>query len=145
MIEILVPVSAGELLDKITILRIKAARIADTSRSANVKRELGLLETVAASVGLFDVRHAAQLDALATVNAALWEIEDAIRERDSEGDFGARFVSLARSVYRNNDLRASIKREINLLSGSLIVEEKSYADMAFPSAPTNNKKTNNAG
>ena len=122
-----VPVAPGELLDKIAILEIKAARIADPAKNANVRVELAALarvrdETVAASVELDRLSRA-----LREVNEALWDIEDAIRDCEAAADFGPRFVELARSVYRTNDRRAALKREINLLLGSELIEEKSYA------------------
>jgi post-segregation antitoxin (ccd killing protein) len=121
-----IEVSAGELVDKITILEIKAARIGDAAKLANVQTELGLLSRARAGT----LPPSAKLDALTAelkaVNEALWEIEDAIRDCEAAGDFGARFVELARSVYRTNDRRAAIKRAINDLTGSRLVEEKSY-------------------
>lgn len=121
-----VPVSWGELIDKITILEIKRDRIADARARANVLRELGLLSRIAARTG--GVGGLAPLVfRLKAVNRDLWEIEDAIREEEHAGSFGARFVRLARSVYRQNDKRAAIKREINRLLGSALIEEKSYA------------------
>ena len=121
---ILAPVSAGELVDKITILEVKAERI-DPARRPNVERELTLLRAVAArelpSEGL-----EALTAELRTVNAALWDIEDGKRDCERRGDFGPAFVALARAVYRENDRRAAIKRAINDAVGSEIVEEKSY-------------------
>ena len=127
-----VPVSWGELLDKITILRIKQARIASAEARRNVARELGLLDDIAAEA---KGRARGLVDALQAVNEELWEIEDAIREREAAGDFGGRFVALARSVYRKNDRRAAIKREINRQLGSALVEEKSYADPGAAQPP----------
>lgn len=127
MSEILIPVAPGELIDKITILRIKAARIADAAKLANVRRELDLLEAVLGSKLPDAPPLPALTAALQEVNETLWQIEDDIREREREGDFGPRFVELARAVYRTNDRRAEIKREINAALGSAIVEEKSYA------------------
>ncbi|NAZ37267.1 DUF6165 family protein [Rubellimicrobium sp. CFH 75288] len=124
---ILVPVSAGELFDKISILRLKAARIADPAALANVATELALLEEAAARAIRPDPGLSPLLAELDAVNAALWDIEDAIRERDRTGDFGPAFVALAQSVYRTNDRRAAIKRAINRLTGSALTEEKSYA------------------
>ncbi len=120
------PVSPGELLDKITILRIKAARIADAGKLANVRRELSLLEEIwqRAAAGRSDLE--ADETALTEVNTALWDIEDAIRAKEAARQFDAGFVELARSVYRSNDLRAAIKRRVNLALGSQLVEEKSY-------------------
>ena len=122
---LLIPVSAGELIDKITILRVKAARI-DAAKLANVEKELNLLEAVAAR----DLAHVTQIDALAAeleaVNAALWDIEEGKRDCERRKDFGASFVTLARKVYIENDRRAALKRRINDAAGSDIVEEKSY-------------------
>lgn len=120
---ILIPVSPGELVDKITILRVKAARIAP-DKQANVRRELALLEAVAAKAlpsGL--EAYFADLEA---VNAALWDVEEGKRDCERRGDFGPEFISLARRVYRENDKRAALKRRINDLLSSEIVEEKSY-------------------
>lgn len=122
-----VPVSWGELLDKITILEIKRDRIARADARANVMREHGLLRRIAAPV-LGEARLAALMASLRQVNERLWEIEDAIREREAASDFGDAFVALARSVYQENDRRAAIKRAINDELGSELVEEKSYAD-----------------
>lgn len=122
----LAPVSWGELLDKITILEIKAERITDPAARANVGRELALLRQVAAPVmaqpGLLPL-----LDDLRRVNAALWGIEDDIRGCEAASDFGAGFVELARSVYLTNDERSAIKRRINGLLQSELVEEKYHA------------------
>ena len=121
-----VPVSWGELIDKITILQIKHERIADPRARANVDRELAMLRRIA--VGAIGRRPMSTLiGQLRGVNEALWEIEDSIREREEGGDFGRDFVQLARSVYRKNDQRAAIKREINERLGSALIEEKSYA------------------
>jgi hypothetical protein len=121
-----VPVSWGELLDKISILEIKQARIARAEALANIAREHRALAAIGTDV--LDVPGIADLfRALRHVNEELWQIEDAIREEEAAGQFGAAFVSLARSVYQKNDLRAAIKREINALLNSELVEEKSYA------------------
>jgi tetratricopeptide (TPR) repeat protein len=123
---VLAPVAVGELADKITILEIKAERIADAAKLRNVRGEMDQLRAVWDRLG---VRNAA-LDALTrelkTINECLWVIEDEIRDCERQQDFGPRFVELARAVYRTNDRRAEIKREINLVAGSAIVEEKSY-------------------
>jgi uncharacterized protein DUF6165 len=120
------PLSVGELIDKITILEIKAERIAEADKLANVRRELTLLRELQSQAGLAVARMDAFAAELKRVNEALWGIEDEIRECEAAADFGPGFVALARSVYRNNDRRAAIKREINLAFGSEIVEEKSY-------------------
>ena len=126
MEEILVPVAPGELIDKITILRLKAERIADAEKLRNVAHELALLAGLAARA-LPATPALATLEAeLQEINAGLWDVEDAIRAADARGDFGPDFVALAQAVYRMNDRRAAAKRRINLLLGSAIVEEKSY-------------------
>jgi post-segregation antitoxin (ccd killing protein) len=121
------PVSAGELIDKITILEIKLERITDVTKQANVRHELDLLSAVQAK----SVPASPELTALAAelkaVNERLWEIEDEIRSCETSGNFGDRFITLARSVYQENDHRAALKRRINDLLDSAIVEEKSYA------------------
>jgi len=123
---LLAPVSWGELIDKITILEIKAARIADPAKLANVRRELQALTAVRDGQAV-DLAPVAPLAAeLRQVNTALWDIEDKIRECEALGDFSAAFVALARSVYQTNDRRAELKRRINTLLGSELVEEKSY-------------------
>jgi hypothetical protein len=122
---ILIPVSAGELVDKITILRVKAARI-DPSKRANVTKELALLEAVAAR-DLSDVQGLEALTAdLQAVNAALWDVEEGKRDCERRQDFGPAFIALARRVYVENDRRAAIKRRINEAAGSDLIEEKSY-------------------
>ncbi len=121
-----VPVSPGELLDKITILEIKAARMEDPGQRANVKRELELLEASWREAVRDDETTARIHGRLRTVNETLWEVEDAIRECERAGAFDQRFVDLARSVYTTNDERARIKRELNRHLGSQIIEEKSY-------------------
>src|SRR5512143_412130 len=121
-----VQTSPGEFLDKLTILEIKAERISDPAKLANVRRELELLRATWAASPLAG-RDVSQLVArLRAVNESLWETEDRIRAHEAEGRFDAEFVALARSVYRDNDRRAAIKRELNLALGSDILEEKSY-------------------
>ena len=125
MSEILVPISAGELLDKITILRIKCERIGDAAKLANVRLELSQLEQSRAALpGDKDI--GAEERELERVNADLWDIEDRIREHEAQRRFDAGFVELARAVYLRNDERAAIKQRINLKLKSAIVEEKSY-------------------
>ena len=121
------PCSLGELIDKITILRIKAERIGEPEKLANVRRELNLLERLAREDGTSMPPIDLLTDQLAAVNGRLWTIEDALRSCEREGDFGSHFVALARSVYRENDTRAAIKRAINTLASSALFEEKSYA------------------
>uniref|UniRef100_B0SXE2 Uncharacterized protein n=1 Tax=Caulobacter sp. (strain K31) TaxID=366602 RepID=B0SXE2_CAUSK len=123
---ILAPVSAGELIDKITILRVKATRIGDPAKEANVRAELALLEETAGR----ELPQSPELDGLVAhlteINAALWDIEDGKRDCERHQDFGPAFVELARRVYIDNDRRAAVKRQINTLVGSEIIEEKSY-------------------
>lgn len=126
---ILVPISPGELLDKITILRIKAQRMTDREKVANVRHELELLEqTWRESARQSGVDVSAEERELEAVNTRLWVIEDDIREKEGLRAFDARFIELARSVYIENDERAAIKKRINQKLGSKIVEEKSYKD-----------------
>jgi hypothetical protein len=121
-----VPVSFGELLDKITILRIKSERIADPEKVRNVKKELALLED-AREKGLPSRSVDALVEELKAVNERLWDIEEEIRQCESKADFGSRFVELARSVYHENDQRGAIKRQINQQLGSDLIEEKDYS------------------
>ena len=126
MKEVLVPLSPGELLDKITILRIKVARIQEAAKLANVKLELSLLEQIWKDSGA--LAHDVALDerALENVNERLWDIEDRIRDKEARQTFDREFIELARAVYICNDERAAIKKRINVQLGSRIVEEKSY-------------------
>jgi hypothetical protein len=125
MKDLLVPVSPGELLDKITILRIKVARIQDADKLANVKLELALLEaTWRDGGGGHDV--APDERALQDVNERLWDIEDRIRDKEARQTFDRDFIELARAVYVCNDERAAIKKRINMQLGSRLIEEKSY-------------------
>lgn len=121
-----VPVAPGEFLDKLTILEIKAARMTDEAKLVNVRRELELLRTTWAASPLAARDVSGLIDSLRQVNETLWEIEDRIRALEAAQRFDAEFVSLARSVYRTNDRRAAIKRDINVALGSDILEEKSY-------------------
>jgi hypothetical protein len=126
MTDLQVPVSPGELLDKITILRIKSQRIRDAAKVANVRLELELLERTWASLGAATRQVAADEQALQAVNEQLWEIEDRIRDKEAARSFDQDFIDLARAVYHQNDERAAIKRRVNIALGSRIVEEKSY-------------------
>ncbi len=135
MSEILVPVSFGELLDKVAILQIKSERMSDPAKLANVRKELEALVATwqahpAAATDISDLR--AQLKA---VNERLWVIEDDIRICEKAQDFGAEFIRLARAVYFENDERANIKKQINLALGSAYVEEKSYQDYRAGAKP----------
>jgi Family of unknown function (DUF6165) len=126
MKDILVPISPGELLDKITILRIKQARILDPGKLANVKVELALLEARWRECGGAAHGLAQEERALQDVNERLWDIEDRIRDKEAKQSFDRDFIELARAVYACNDERAAIKKRINLQLGSRLVEEKSY-------------------
>lgn len=122
-----VPISTAELIDKITILEIKVVRIRDAAKTANVRAELALLLARREAALAPDPR----LDLLATrlkvVNERLWDLEDEIRDCERRQDFGPTFVDVARNIYRANDQRSSLKHEINIASGSKLIEEKSYA------------------
>lgn len=125
---LLVPIAPGELLDKISILEIKAERITHTEALANVQHELELLTELWRKTSLENA-HIAELRAqLKHINEQLWQIEDDIRDCERIGDFGETFVELARAVYKTNDRRAAVKKQINLKLGSSILEEKSYQD-----------------
>jgi hypothetical protein len=128
MSEISVPVSPGELLDKITILRIKSSRMSDAQKLANVRIELKVLEETWGASFYAKSDIAADVNALLQVNERLWVIEDDIRDKERAQAFDAEFIRLARAVYFENDERAAIKRRINSKLGSSIVEEKSYAE-----------------
>ena len=123
---ILIPVSAGELVDKITILRVKAQRIGDPAKEANVRKELELLEASAREHLPATAEFQALVAELTEINAQLWDVEEGKRDCERRQDFGPAFVELARAVYVENDRRARVKRQINALTGSDIVEEKSY-------------------
>jgi hypothetical protein len=123
-----VPVSHGELIDKITILEIKATHMRDAGKLANVRAELELLNTTWGADASSKIDIAVERTQLKTVNEALWDIEDRIRLKEKAQAFDAEFVELARSVYFRNDERAVLKRAINLKLGSQLVEEKSYQD-----------------
>jgi len=128
MSQIMIPVAPGELIDKITILEIKSRRITDEAKLSNVRHELELLNSVWIDVPESATDISDPRRRLGEVNEKLWQIEDDIRELEGRNDFGEQFIMLARSVYITNDERAAIKREINTLLGSDIVEEKSYTD-----------------
>jgi hypothetical protein len=126
MNEIKVPISPGELLDKITILRIKSKRMNDPRKLGNVRLELDALESTWAGSAYAAVDIGADVAALLAVNERLWVVEDHIRDKERAKAFDAEFIRLARAVYVENDERAAIKRRINVKLGSTIVEEKSY-------------------
>jgi hypothetical protein len=127
MSEIRVPISPGELLDKITILRIKSKRMKDAKKLANVGLELQQLEQTWTASPYSSINIDADVAALQAVNERLWVIEDDIRDKERAQAFDAGFIRLARAVYVENDERATIKRRINVTLGSTLVEEKSYA------------------
>ncbi|MBS0589886.1 MAG: hypothetical protein JSR65_04535 [Proteobacteria bacterium] len=128
MTELSVPISIGELIDKITILEIKSAQIRDAAKLANVRVELELLNATWATNPASRIDIATERGQLKAVNEALWEIEDRIRLKEKAQAFDAEFVELARSVYFRNDERAAVKKAINLKLGSRLIEEKSYQD-----------------
>jgi len=122
-----IDVAPGELIDKLTILEIKRERIRDAAKLANVNVEYAALRAACDAALPQDEPLPALWRQLRAVNEQLWVIEDDIRDCEREGDFGPRFVELARSVYRTNDRRAELKRAINVALGSSLIEEKSYA------------------
>lgn len=122
-----VEIAPGELIDKITILEIKSERMTDPEKLKNVRVELATLaacrdQAIPATPELADLT-----TELKQINESLWQIEDEIRDCERHGDFGTKFIELARSVYKSNDRRAAVKRQINELLGSRLIEEKSYA------------------
>lgn len=129
----LVPVSLGELVDKITILEIKSERIDDVEKGANVRQELRLLDMALSRFVDVPPQMGELKVELRAINEALWETEDEIRNCERKKDFGGAFVRLARNVYLTNDRRSAIKRRLNQLAGSAIVEEKSYASQGVHS------------
>jgi Family of unknown function (DUF6165) len=128
MSEIKVPISPGELLDKITILRIKSQRMSDPVKLSNVRIELRTLEQTWGESAYSKVDIEADIGTLMKVNERLWVIEDDIRDKERAQAFDAEFIRLARAVYVENDERAAIKRRINTTLGSTLIEEKSYRD-----------------
>ena len=128
MSELLVPISPGELIDKITILEIKSARMTDAAKLHNVRTELALLNETWRASAFSAVDITAEWTGLRDVNGQLWDIEDRIRVKEKAQAFDAEFIELARSVYVRNDERAQFKRAINEKLGSTLVEEKSYED-----------------
>ena len=121
-----VPVSVGEILDKITILQIKLAHISDVAKRVNIKNELDVLMPLVAGDAFTTEQVRGLMAELKAVNEALWDIEDDIREKEAAKSFDAEFIRLARAVYVTNDKRAEIKKQINLETGSALIEEKSY-------------------
>lgn len=123
---ITIPVAVGELIDKITILEIKAERIRDPQRAINIKGELDALRAVLAASGINVAGTKELCDELKALNAAIWDDEEQLRAFGAAEDFGAVFVDAARRIYCNNDRRFVVKRRLNMVFGSAIVEEKSY-------------------
>lgn len=123
-----IEISIGEFFDKLTILEIKRERISDPGKLENIEKELDSLNALLVQQGLSRDDVAAEVASLREVNESLWEIEDDIREKESQKAFDERFIELARLVYITNDRRCDIKRDINMKSGSDFIEEKSYED-----------------
>jgi len=121
-----VPVSVGEVLDKITILQIKLVHISDAAKRVNIQNELDALLPLVAGDAFATDQMQGLMAELKAVNEALWDIEDDIREKEAAKNFDAEFIRLARAVYVTNDKRAEIKKQINLATGSALIEEKSY-------------------
>jgi len=128
-----IDISVGEFLDKMTILEIKSERIQDSTKLQNVERELDLLRKTWAESTFSSMDVSPNLRELKSVNEMLWDIEDQIRVKEAAQSFDDDFIRLARSVYQTNDLRAVIKRELNRVLGSDLIEEKSYPDYTPPS------------
>ncbi|MBK47947.1 MAG: hypothetical protein CMI94_02840 [Pelagibacteraceae bacterium] len=124
--EILIPASSGELIDKITILKIKKKKISNKTKLKNINNELNLLNDIYKKSFGKGKKIILYEEQLLNINKKLWVIEDKIRFEESKKNFGKEFVDLARQVYLNNDERSKIKKKINKLTGSHIVEEKSY-------------------
>ena len=126
--KILAEISVGELFDKITILNIKTQKINDTEKLINIKNELNFLNNQASSINVKDQNSLSQnINKLQSINEELWDIENYKRECEANKDFGEKFIQLSRDVHFKNDIRAQIKKEINLLTDSIIVEEKEYS------------------
>tara|TARA_B100001057_G_C22500129_1_gene813675 strand:+ start:210 stop:599 length:390 start_codon:yes stop_codon:yes gene_type:complete len=126
--KILAEISVGELFDKITILNIKTKKISDNDKLQNIQTELKILEEQSKKIDVSDINSLNELTAqLQQINEDLWDIENQKRECEAKKDFGEIFIKLSRDVHFKNDIRAQIKKEINLLSNSQIVEEKEYS------------------
>jgi len=126
--KILAEISVGELFDKITILNIKTKKISDNDKLQNIQTELKILEVQSKKIDISDINSLNELvSQLQQINEDLWDIENQKRECEAKKDFGEIFIKLSRDVHFKNDIRAQIKKEINLLSNSQIVEEKEYS------------------
>jgi hypothetical protein len=121
-----IEVSIGEIVDKLTILDLKLRKILDESKLFNIRKEHDYLKEIITSDNTFDLS-SDEYKKLFQINLKLWQIEDYIREKENEQDFGLEFISLARQVYKTNDERAKIKKDINLKYNSEFIEEKSYS------------------
>ncbi len=119
-----IEVSNGELVDKVSILKIKLDRISSAQKRANIQREFDLLYEKLAPIQITEQSDSFQR--LLKINTRLWEIEDQIRAKEARGEFDKDFIELARQVYFQNDKRSQVKRDINIQTGSMIIEEKEY-------------------
>lgn len=128
MKNILIPSAPGELIDKITILQIKSKRIEDNAKLQNIRHELELLSSDQKRLRLNNQTVLKMQAILLEVNERIWDLEDTIRECERKKNFGDVFLKTSRAIYKTNDKRAEIKKEINLYLGSEIVEEKSYVE-----------------
>ena len=126
--KILAEISVGELFDKITILNIKTRKINDTEKLINIKNELNFLNNQALSINVKDQHSLSQnINKLQSINEELWDIENNKRKCEANKDFGEKFIQLSRDVHFKNDIRAQLKKKINLLTDSIIIEEKEYS------------------
>tara|TARA_B100000900_G_scaffold396514_1_gene395884 strand:- start:229 stop:618 length:390 start_codon:yes stop_codon:yes gene_type:complete len=126
--KILAEISVGELFDKITILNIKTQKINESEKLINIKNELKFLKNQVSNIKVKDQNSLSQnINKLQSINEELWNIENFKRECEANKDFGEKFIQLSRDIHFKNDIRAQIKREINLLTDSVIVEEKEYS------------------
>ena len=126
--KILAEISVGELFDKITILNIKTQKINDREKLINIKNELNFLNNQALSINVKDQDSLSQnINKLQSINEELWDIENNKRKCEANKDFGEKFIQLSRDVHFKNDIRAQLKKKINLLTDSIIIEEKEYS------------------